>query len=83
MASEKWQKVKEVFDAALRQEPEARQNYINEACGDDKDLLSEVESLVSSFDKVDDFLEMPAVAQVADIFESDTVTLETGTRFGN
>ena len=83
MTTEKWQRVKEVFDAALRQEPEARQNYINEACGDDKDLLTEVESLVSSFDKVDDFLEMPAVAQVADMLESDTVTLETGTRFGH
>jgi serine/threonine protein kinase/TolB-like protein len=83
MATEKWQKVKEVFDAALRQEPDVRQNYINEACGHDKDLLSEVESLVSSFDKVDGFLETPAVAQFADIIESDTKTLEAGTRFGH
>jgi serine/threonine protein kinase/Tfp pilus assembly protein PilF len=83
MATEKWQKVKEVFDAALRQEPEARQNYINEACGDDKDLLTEVESLVSSFDKVDDFLEEPAVAQLADLIESGTKTLEAGTGFGH
>jgi len=43
MADEDWQKVREVFDAALRQEPEERQNYINEACGEDKDLLTEVE----------------------------------------
>jgi serine/threonine-protein kinase len=83
MVDENWQKVREVFDAALRQEPEVRQNYINEACGDDKDLLTEVESLFSSFDKSDDFMEMPAVAQVADIIESDTKTLETGTRFGH
>ncbi|HJZ10635.1 MAG TPA: protein kinase [Acidobacteriota bacterium] len=83
MADEGWQKVREVFDAALRQEPEERQNYINEACGVDKDLLAEVESLFSSLDRFDDFLETPAVAQVADIIESDTKTLEPGTRFGH
>ena len=83
MAYENWQKVREVFDAALRQEPEDRQNYLNEACGDDKDLLTEVESLFSSFDESGDFMETPAVAQVADIIDSDTKRLETGTRFGH
>ncbi len=83
MADENWQKVREVFDAALRQEPEERQNCINEACGDDKDLLAEVESLFSSHAKSDEFMETPAIAQVADIIECDTKTLETGVRFGN
>ncbi len=83
MAYENWQKVREVFDAALRHEPEDRQNYLNKACGDDKDLLTEVESLFSSFDKSGDFMETPAVAQVADVIESDTKALETGTRFGH
>ena len=83
MAYENWQKVREVFDAALRQELEDRQNYLNEACGDDKELLAEVESLFSSFDKSGDFMETPAVAQVADIIHPDTKRLETGTRFGH
>ncbi len=83
MADENWQKVREVFDAALRQEPEERQNYINQACGDDKDLLTEVESLFSSLAKSDDFLETHAVAHVAGIIEADTKGLEKGTRFGH
>lgn len=83
MADANWQKVREVFDAALRQKPEARQNYIKQASGDDKDLLTEVESLFSSFDKSDDFMETPAVTQVADIIESETKKLEKGTRFGH
>ena len=83
MAYENWQKVREVFDATLRQEPEDRQTYLNEACGDDQDLLAEVESLFSSFDKSGDFMETPAAAQVADIIDSDTQRLETGTRFGH
>jgi serine/threonine-protein kinase len=65
MADENWQKVRRVFDAALRRAPEGRQAYIRDACGDDKDLLTEVESLLSSVEKFDDFMETPAVAAVA------------------
>jgi serine/threonine-protein kinase len=83
MAYENWQKVREVFDAALRQEPADRQNYLNEACGDDKALLTEVESLFSSLAKSDEFLETPAVAHVADIIESQKKPLALGTRFGH
>jgi hypothetical protein len=46
MVDANWQRVREVFDAAVRQEPKERQNYINEACGDDKVLLTEIESLL-------------------------------------
>ena len=62
MADANWQKVRDVFDAALQQEPEERQNYLNEACGNDKGLLTEVESLFSALDQSDEFLETPAVA---------------------
>jgi eukaryotic-like serine/threonine-protein kinase len=82
MAYENWQKVREVFDAALRQELADRQNYLNEACGDDKALLTEVESLFSSLAKSDEFLETPAVAHVADIIESPKKPFAPGTRFG-
>jgi len=78
-----WQKVREVFDAALQLEPEERQNYINEACCDDKHLLTEVESLFSSLAKSDEFLETPAVAHVADMIACPTKPLAPGTRFGH
>jgi serine/threonine-protein kinase len=83
MADTDWQKVREVFDAAIRQNPEARQGYVKKACGDDTDLLAEVESLFSSFNESDEFLETPAVAHVADLIESGTKVLETGTRFAH
>jgi serine/threonine protein kinase len=83
MADAIWQKVREVFDAALKQQPEERPNYIKVACGDDKNLLTEVESLFSSLAKSDEFLETPAVAHVADIIESPTKPLAPGTRFGH
>lgn len=78
-----WQKVREIFDAALRQESKERDSYINDACGDDEDLLREVESLFSSLARSDNFLEAPALAHLADIIKSDTGSLEKGTRFGH
>lgn len=83
MADEHWQRVREVFDAALRQDPEKREKYIKELCGEDKCLLAEVESLFSSFDKFDDFMEEPAVNQVADMIEASTKRLSAGTRFAH
>lgn len=78
-----WQKVREVFDAALCRQPEERERYINNICRQDEDLLKEVETLFSSLTKCDDFLETPAVAHVADVIDSDRRSLERGTRFGH
>jgi serine/threonine-protein kinase len=82
MADDKWQKVREIFDAALRQQPEARADFLRAACGDDESLLAEVQSLFSSYDKAEDFLATPAVAQVAEMIEADQRALETGQTVG-
>ena len=83
MADEKWQKVREIFDSALRRKPEERRRFVNEACGDDKILLAEVESLLSSLGSADSFMETPAVAKVADVIEAETKKLERGKCFGH
>ncbi len=83
MTNEQWQKMREVFDSALRRKPEERRKFVHEACGEDKTLLAEVESLLSSFDNADSFLETPAVAEVADAIEAETKTLEKGKCFGH
>ncbi len=76
MADEKWQKVKEIFDSALRRQPEEHRRFVNEVCGDDELLLAEVESLLSSLHSADSFMETPAVAEVADVIEAETKRLE-------
>ncbi len=78
MANENWQKVREIFDVALQKEPQTRQSYVLEACGEDKILLAEVESLFSTFDKLDGFMDKPAVEVFADVVEAETKTLEKG-----
>jgi eukaryotic-like serine/threonine-protein kinase len=76
MNSEKWQQVKEVFEAVLRVNADERQAFLYEACDGDSELRAEVESLLSSFDE--GFLEKPAVGEVADI-----ITAESGQKFKN
>ena len=80
---DKWQKVREIFDGALRYKPEERRKFILQACGEDQTLLAEVESLFSSLGSADGFLETPAVGMVADVFESETKKLESGKKIGH
>ncbi len=75
--------VRETFDSALRRQPEERRKFVHEACGVDKTLLAEVESLLLSFDSAENFMETPAVAAVADIVESKAKEHERGKCFGH
>ncbi len=83
MADEKWQKVREVFDSALRLKPDERQKFVHEACGEDKTLFAEVESLLSSLGSAESFMETPAVAKVAAVIEAETKHLKIGQNFGH
>ena len=83
MANAQWQKVREIFDSALRHKPHERRRFVNEVCGDDRTLRAEVESLLSSHDSAESFMETPAVAKVADMIAAKTKKLETGKCFAH
>ncbi len=83
MKNGQWQKVKKIFDNALQQKPENRLDYVKTACGNDKNLLNEIESLLASLGKADDFLENPAIEEVADVIENEAKKLEPGKSFGH
>lgn len=79
MNREQWQKIREIFDEAIRREPEERRRFVIEVCGDDKSLCAEVESLLSSLENADNFLETPVVARVAEIITPTTPMLTPNT----
>jgi serine/threonine protein kinase len=83
MADEKWQKVRDIFDSALRRGPEERRRFVHEACGKDRTLLAEVESLLSSLGSAESFMETPAIANVADVIKAEQNKLEAGKCFGH
>lgn len=69
MTPEMWQKIKNLFEAAQTLAPEKRGRFLENACGDDN-LKKEVEKLLGSFDEAESFLEKPAVAEAASMFEN-------------
>ena len=75
---EKWDQLKELFALALEQDPGNRSNFLRHACAGDDALRSEVESLLSSFDGADAFLED---GPVADLVSAQSRAM-TGRRIG-
>jgi len=60
MDVERWERVKELFEAALKREEPERSAFLIEACRNDEELRFEVESLLSGERKAGDFLQAPA-----------------------
>jgi serine/threonine-protein kinase len=67
--AEQWRKVKGLFDVASELEPKKRARFLDKACADDAELRREVEKLLASFDDAESFMEQPAAAEVASMFE--------------
>ncbi|HUO15386.1 MAG TPA: serine/threonine-protein kinase [Verrucomicrobiae bacterium] len=55
-AGNRWQQVEAIFYAALEQSPSERDLYVNQACGGDEALRSEVQSLLDASGKTVGFL---------------------------
>jgi serine/threonine protein kinase len=77
MSDERWDRLKAVFQGALAQPPEQRRAWLERACGDDKGLLQEADTLLQSLDSVGDFLEHPP-----DVDIGDSETFPPGTTIG-
>jgi Tol biopolymer transport system component len=61
MDQELWRRAKAIFHEALEREPEARQAFLDVACGGDPDLRRQVQLLLSQAEQAGSFLERPAL----------------------
>jgi len=59
MTPERWQKVEEIFQAAVDLLPEERARYIAQVCANDTTLRHDVESLLSQHDSAGELLDQP------------------------
>ena len=57
MQPKRWHRIKEIFHQALEQNAQRRTAYLDDACGEDADLRSEVESLIASHESDPGFIE--------------------------
>ena len=60
MSPDRWLRLKAIFQGALAQPLDRRQAWLVQACGGDRALLQEAETLLQSLDSAGDFLEEPA-----------------------
>src|SRR6185436_3672046 len=67
---ERLKKAQELFHAALALEGSARQSFLNGVCSDDRELLDEVRSLISSHEQEGSFIDSPAAQPVAELLAS-------------
>ena len=83
MTPERWQQVKQIFQSAIERPPSERDGFISEACADDRELRSEVESLISSHDQAGDSIEVMAIEAATEMLEDDQTSSIIGKQIGH
>ena len=77
-----WQRIKEIFQAAQELTPEERSDFLDRACGDDKSLREEVESLLTADADNEDFLSAPAYEFAANILAGEETEFSANQKVG-
>ena len=72
MKAARWKKVIDLFQSALERAPEERAAFLDEACHSDEVLRREVESLLTSHERAEDFIEVPAFEAAPEFVPEDT-----------
>ena len=78
MEAERWQTIERLYHSALEREPSQRAPFLEQACGDDDSLRSEVESLLAQGEESGSFLETPALEVAAKALAQDRVRAVDG-----
>src|SRR4030095_2719352 len=60
MKAERWQQINDLFQSAAERAPEERAAFLDGACHGDEALCREVESLIASYERAENFIESPA-----------------------
>jgi eukaryotic-like serine/threonine-protein kinase len=75
MNAERWHRVKEIFEAALRLKPNERAKFLEQECAGDDETREEVETLLSADKEAGNFAETPAIEVMAQIMANNNSTL--------
>src|SRR5213078_1190359 len=83
MTSERWQQVNDLFQLAAERAPEERTTYLEAACQGDEGLRREVESLIASYERAENFIESPAFEVVPELLTKDDTGAMVGQSIGH
>jgi serine/threonine protein kinase len=60
MKAERWKQITDLFQSAVERAPEERATFLDKACHGDEGLRRELESLLTSSEQAENFIELPA-----------------------
>ncbi|MET0622464.1 MAG: protein kinase [Pyrinomonadaceae bacterium] len=83
MTPERYQRVKELFHAALERPAEERAAFLAEACGGDTALRAKVEALVAADEQPGSFMDAPAYAVAAETLAENSTGALVGQSVGH
>ena len=78
MDPERALRIEQLYSAALEREESERRAFLDDACGDDADLLRELESLLAYDKQADHLLDGRALDELAKAMALDRVPLARG-----
>jgi serine/threonine protein kinase len=83
MTPERWQRIDQLFHAALACDTELRARFLAAQCVGDESLQREVESLISAYEENGSFIETPAGDIAAEFLDTNKSTFEAGHQIQN
>src|SRR5262245_22496170 len=83
MKAERWERVIDLFQSALERAPEERAAFLDESCQDDEEMHREVESLLISHERAENFIEVPAFKAAPEFVPNDSADALVGKLIGH
>src|SRR5260370_11697238 len=83
MKAERWKQVNDLFQSAVDRAPGERAAFLDEACHNDEGLRREVESLLNSYERSENFIELPAFEVAPELVTNDKAGALVGKVIGH
>ena len=83
MKAERWKQVNDLFQSAVERAPGERAAFLDEACHGDEGLRREVKSLLTSYERSENFIELPAFEVAPELVTNDRAGALVGKLIGH
>src|SRR6476469_7538673 len=83
MKPERWKQVNDLFQSAVERAPGERAAFLDESCYGDEGMRREVESLLTSHERAEHFIELPAFEVAPELVTNDRTGALVGKVIGH
>src|SRR5213595_2372303 len=83
MKAERWKQVNDLFQSAVERAPAERAAFLDEACRGDESLRREVGSLLTSHERSENFIELPAFEVAPELLTNEKANALVGKLIGH